>query len=442
MGKYKMYLIVLLALILAGASLWFFNSYYEGETPLVKLSKDVGIIGRETAFNILCSDRKSGLKSIVATISQEGRKHILGSRNFSERGRNEESLQVTIDSRQLKLHDGQATIEISAVDHSLKKNEQYLSVNVTIDTTPPRIYLATPSNYINPGGSCFVIFSLSEKVTRSEIKVNDDRFPSYPVMVGDKNCFVSYFPLPIDISKNKVKIGIFAEDSAGNTSFSAIPFHIRKKKFRVDRMNISQSFLERKMPEFQQMHDSLKDASPIEVFSYVNEKTREENFNQIQSICKKSEPRQLWDGVFLRMKNAKNMATFGDKRTYYYNGKKISKSVHLGIDLASTKNASVEATNSGIVAFTGYLGIYGNSVIIDHGLGLFSFYAHLGTIDVKEADNVMKGQQIGRTDTSGLAGGDHLHFGIIVGGRFVDPKEWWDPHWIKDNIRRKMDTTF
>ena len=138
------------------------------------------------------------------------------------------------------------------------------------------------------------------------------------------------------------------------------------------------------------------------------------------------------------MKKAATTARFGNKRIYYYKGKIAGKSIHMGIDLASTKHAGVVASNSGIVVFAGSLGIYGDTIIIDHGLNLFSLYAHLGMIKVKENQRVAKGDLIGNTDTSGLAGGDHLHFSILVGNKFVDPREWWDPHWIRDNVERKI----
>ena len=118
------------------------------------------------------------------------------------------------------------------------------------------------------------------------------------------------------------------------------------------------------------------------------------------------------------------------------------ESIHTGVDLASTANAPVEAANHGIVAYASYLGIYGNFVILDHGLGLFTLYGHLSSIDVKNAQEVKKGDIIGRTGMSGLAGGDHLHFGILVGGQFVNPQEWWDPHWIADNVTRKLAVSF
>jgi murein DD-endopeptidase MepM/ murein hydrolase activator NlpD len=169
---------------------------------------------------------------------------------------------------------------------------------------------------------------------------------------------------------------------------------------------------------------------------------REENDNAIKDICRTSMPRQLWEGTFLRMKNASPMALFGDKRKYQYQGKVIGESVHMGVDLASTTNAPVEAANHGVVAFVGYIGIYGNCVLIDHGFGFFTLYGHLNSIDAKKGQQVRKGDVIGHTGSSGLAGGDHLHFGMIVGGQFVNPQEWWDAHWIEDNVVKKLVVSF
>jgi murein DD-endopeptidase MepM/ murein hydrolase activator NlpD len=134
------------------------------------------------------------------------------------------------------------------------------------------------------------------------------------------------------------------------------------------------------------------------------------------------------------MKNAAPKALLGDKRYYVYDKKIVGESIHSGVDLASTAHADIEASNKGIVVFAGPLGIYGNAVIIDHGLGLFSLYGHLSAIDTTVGKNVAKGEKIGHSGMTGLAGGDHLHFSILAGGQFVNPEEWWDPHWIKDNI--------
>ena len=112
----------------------------------------------------------------------------------------------------------------------------------------------------------------------------------------------------------------------------------------------------------------------------------------------------------------------------------MDQQTHLGEDLASLVNSPVYAGNNGVVVYAEPLGIYGQTVILDHGLGVFSSYSHMSQIDVKVGDKLDKGAVLGRTGTTGLAAGDHLHFAINLQGEFVDPLEWWDPHWLKDQV--------
>lgn len=435
----KLHLLVLISsVLLVLLVIGFWIVFYEGERPLITLSKDIQIIGRNSTFDVTFSDMKSGLRHISVAISQDGTERVIRSADFASKGHHDETVTVVCDYKSYKLHDGTALLNISATDHSLRKNQTIVSRQVQVDVTPPAISLLSPSNYINPGGTCVITFTLSEQVRRAGVSVNEDFFSAYPAAPSASPYFICYFAAPLDANEKEVKISITAEDSAGNTSLRALPFHMRNKNFRSDTMRIGDRFLQNKMPEFSYVEEHLPDASPLEQFIYINEKLRRENVNRVATLCSKSSDSQLWDGTFLRLNNAASMAYFGDKRTYYYGDKVISKSTHMGVDLASIKNAIIEASNSGIIAFTGYLGIFGNTVIIDHGQGLFSFYAHLSTVTVDEQQHVKKGATIGRTGLSGLAGGDHLHFGILVGHKFVDPREWWDPHWIRDNVERKL----
>ncbi|MDO9529033.1 MAG: M23 family metallopeptidase [Syntrophales bacterium] len=438
MKNAKQYLIILSVILILGGCWWLFSTYYEGEKPVLKLSQTIDTIGQKKLVDITATDKKRGLRNIVVIISQNGEKHTLYSEDFPTKGIKEKTFNIEIDPKNLKLREGEAVINISAVDYSLRKNRSTLDIKVIIDTTPPRVYLLSSAHYINPGGSCVAIYGVSEKVVKNGVNVGDDFFPGYPINIAGKSYYIAYFAFPVDAKRESARIGIILSDSAGNESLKALPCYIRNKKFRTDNINLTDSFLERKMPEFQQLNTSLREMTLLKAFQYVNKQIREDNFDTIHSICKRSEQKQLWQGPFLRMKNAATTAGFGDRRTYYYKGKAVSKSIHMGIDLASTQHAPVEASNSGKVFFAGYIGIYGDTVIIDHGLGLFSLYAHLGMMKVKEGQMVAKGELIGYSDTSGLAGGDHLHFSMLVGGRFVDPLEWWDSHWIKDNVEKKL----
>ena len=177
----------------------------------------------------------------------------------------------------------------------------------------------------------------------------------------------------------------------------------------------------------------------IDKFNIINTDMRARNNETIRSVCRQSDNQRYWQGAFMRFPNSAPRAGFADHRSYVYNGQIVGHAVHMGIDLASTANSPVPAANAGRIAFTGSIGIYGRTIIIDHGLGLFSLYSHLSHIAVTEGQQVEKGEDIGRTGMTGLAGGDHLHYGMLVYDTFVNPIEWWDDSWIVNNINTKLD---
>src|SRR5262249_21217419 len=170
----------------------------------------------------------------------------------------------------------------------------------------------------------------------------------------------------------------------------------------------------------------------------INGELRRINSDQIAAMAAKTLPAKLWDGPFVQLGNSQVEARFADRRTYIYDGKEVDQQVHLGFDLAVTEHVPVLAANSGSALNAGWLGIFGNCVIVDHGMGVQTLYGHLMSFDVRVGDKVTRGQPLGRSDSTGLAGGDHLHFTQLVGGRMVTPVEWWDAHWIADRIERKL----
>ena len=432
-------LIVLAALF----CLWILTmTLLEPEKPTISMTPDIRFIGSQQKVSVVFSDRKSGLRKISATLTQDNRRQPLFSLDISERGIREKEFSTTVEPAKLGLRDGAATLTLTAEDHSLLKNRTVLEKPVTIDTIPPRIILLNAMNHINPGGSCVLLYRIPEAVSASGVWVNKSFFPGYPASAAGKSVMIAYSAVPPEAKKENLSFRLFARDAAGNESVVSVPHRLLAKKFRRDKMPLSDRFLQQKMPEFQASYPELREKSLLETFLYVNSVLREENRKTIVSFCRKSAPRQLWQDTFLRMKNASSMALFGDHRTYLYGGKAVGESIHLGVDLASTSQAPVEASNSGVTVYAATLGIYGDTVIIDHGLGLFSLYGHLSTIDVKAGQEVRRGEVIGRTGITGLAGGDHLHFSILVNGEFVNPQEWWDAHWIRDNVTGKMTDAF
>jgi len=430
--------VIIFAILSTGALGWWFStSLGEREKPIIRLTDNLNSLGREKKVTLSFADMKTGLKRVMVTLNQDNKDHILLKEELREKIKSKE-YSIIIAPKGLNLHEGPATLIVSAVDNSLWKNETIITRPTHIDFTPPAIYLYTSINNINAGGTCVVAFGTSEPSIKTGIMVNDNFSPGYPGTFSGKPATIVFFGLPIDAGEKIPTIRLIAYDGAENEASFALPIHIRKKKFRHDQMQLTDNFLQQKMGEFQQLPTEVKGKSPLEIFLYINGKLREENEAMLRLMSLKSVGKQLWEGPFMRMKEASPMALFGDKRTYFYQKKAVAESIHMGVDLASVANAPVAAGNNGIVVYAANLGIYGNTVVLDHGMGLFSVYGHLSEITTKKGTSVKKGEIIGKTGMTGLAGGDHLHFGMLAGGEFVNPLEWWDPHWIEDNVTSKL----
>ena len=216
-----------------------------------------------------------------------------------------------------------------------------------------------------------------------------------------------------------------------------LAYELKDVKYRKSTIALLDRFLQGKVVPLV-ADAAARQGTPKDVFVAVNRTLRKENEDRIAEITRKATPQILWKGAFSQLSNSKVEANFADQRTYVYNNEPVDTAYHLGYDLSVTRRYPVEAANSGNVAFAGDLGIYGNTVILDHGLGLFTLYSHLSSIDVAVGDSIKQQQIIGRTGETGLAAGDHLHYGVYLHGVAVLPVEWWDQKWITDNIEPKL----
>ena len=238
---------------------------------------------------------------------------------------------------------------------------------------------------------------------------------------------------------------LYARDPAGNEARAAFEHRTFPKSFRRTRLEVSDAFIERVIPAIvdrsttaQALTGDVAADDLVMQYLRINGDLRRDNDETIASLRDQTAPQLLWQGPFRQLSNSQVESGFADHRTYLYHGEEIDQQVHLGFDLAVTANVPILAANHGIVIHADYLGIYGNCIIIDHGMGLQSLYAHLSSIAVQVGDAVEQNQVIGQSGSTGLAGGDHLHFTMLLSGRPVTPMEWWDPHWIEDRIARKI----
>ena len=413
----------------------------EWEKPQIEVAGQLDLIGTRRQIDFAVTDMKSGLRHIDVFIQQGDTQKVLYVQDFPRlshfrsAGPHRIAGKINIDTRAFGLKDGAAEIVFTAQDFSywnlLRGNIVQLVFPVKLDTKPPKVTRMDSPQYIKPGGAGLVIYQISEPVTRHGVVVDGYFHPGFPVP-NKKELFGAIIGLPYDTEQIK-DAHVEAEDAAGNIGKAPFGMIFKKVNFKFDQINVPDSFLDLKIPEFSQYYPEMT-GTPLEKYLYINNKVRVDNNRKITEVCSKPIPEQLWQGRFERLPRSSTRAGYADNRTYYYNGQEVDKQVHLGIDLASTQRAKVEAANRGKVVFAQYLGIYGNMVILDHGLGVFSLYSHLSGIDVAVGDLVEKGGVIATTGTTGMAGGDHLHFAMLVNGVLVNPIEWWDESWLQLHI--------
>jgi len=412
------------------AVIWLWVVKFESGKPEIRPADDTPFLGRELSFR--ASDRKSGLAGLRVEAVQAGRAVEIFSEKFPEPL---PSVVKTISLRPLPagLTDGEVLLRISAEDRSWNGgNTAVYEKQLIIDTRPPRMTILGGPHHLNRGGAGVVACSVEEGTAVAGIQVGDRFFSGFP---DGPNTFLVFFALPVDAPRDVPFFGV-AEDPAGNRTNVVFRPLVKAVPINKDTLPITDRFLGEVMPYFRNLDPALK-GTDLEVFLTVNRAQRELDYEKLENLCRKTESRMLWSGPFLRLPNAKPMASFGERRTYLYDGKVIDEQIHLGVDLASTAQCAVPAANAGRVVFTGPLGIHGETVVLDHGLGLFSMYSHLSRIDVAVPNDVARGAVLGLSGSTGMAGGDHLHFAVLVHGVFVNPVEWWDPHWIRDNVELK-----
>ena len=430
--------------------------------PALTIDKPERLVGQTGTVEVTAGVPRDRLTALTVTLEQNGRTTPLFSLDSSEA-----SSVTQIDPNHVRvsrplgkqsvpeLQAGKARIVVTATRKSflgLRTVSSTIGKDIQVRLEPPRVAVVSTHHYVNHGGSEMVVYRATPEDVQSGVRVGDVEYPGFPERSGpegseaaraDPGLNVAFFALLPDQTLN-TPIVAFARDEAGNEVHATFVDNVFKKPFKQSRIELDDAFINRVVPEILEQSPELKLAPPaagsdmLPAFLKINGELRKMNNDQIAALAAKTSPVRLWKGPFVQLGNSQVEASFADHRTYFYKGKEVDRQVHLGFDLAVTARVPIVAANDGTVLHASWLGIYGNCVIIDHGLGVQSLYGHLSSFDVKVGDTVTKGQTIGRSGMTGLAGGDHLHFTMLVGGQAVNPVEWWDAHWIEDRVERKL----
>lgn len=425
----------LLPLAVVGLAGWWAVKNLDREDPWINLPDQTLALGAETTLPVKAGDTKSGLKDLVVTLSQEGQDKVVFQRTFppgGEPGTEVETL-VSLEAKALGLKEGPGILTATVRDRSWRNwfsgRSQSVKRDVIVDLVPLRLSFQAVNHLLHYGGTGLILYHLNKEVKETGVAAGGRLYQGFPNPKGDKGDYLVLFPIPLEPTQ-PYQVELVARPQAGQEVKQRVPLNLKSRRWRHDNMNLSENFLRQVAATF-----AVGGGDPVQGFLTVNRDLRQANHDQVREICRAgSQPQPLWTGAFQRYLG-KPMARFGDKRTYIYEGKTIDHQVHLGEDLASLERSPVPATNTGVAVWSEPLGIYGQTVILDHGLGVFSMYSHLSQIEVKKGERVEKGTSVGRTGATGLAGGDHLHYSVIIQGEFVDPREWWDPQWHRDQMQ-------
>jgi murein DD-endopeptidase MepM/ murein hydrolase activator NlpD len=432
--------------------------------PQLTITKPDRFVGQVSSLDVTAEAPNARFTTLTVSVEQNGKSIPLFTLDKTPAGAATPGADVTqVDRDHLRisrplgkqsvpeLQAGPARLVVSATRPSflnLRTVSSSASKDFQVRLEPPRIAVLSSKHYVNHGGSEMVVYRATPADVQSGVRVGDVEYPGFPasgagVPGADPALRVAFFALLHDQDLN-TPIVAFARDEAGNQVKASFVDNVFEKPFKKSRIELDDRFINRVVPDIIEHSPEMKMTTPanpdemITAFLKLNGELRRKNAEQIAAFSTKTAPSRLWDGTFVQLGNSQVEASFADRRTYLYKGKEVDQQTHLGFDLAVTTAVPVVAANAGRVLNASWLGIYGNCVVIDHGMGVQSLYGHLSSFDVNVGDTVTRGQQIGRSGMTGLAGGDHLHFTMLVGGRMVNPVEWWDAHWIADRVDRKL----
>ena len=444
----RLLLVLLLAglLVLAGVA-----AFRTGAAPTIAIEPARPGIGRSTPVRIAVEGSARGLDGLRVELVQGDRTHALLERDFTptapweiwKEGTRRAEVRIDVGRDTVKgLRQGEATIRVTAQRPSAllrSPDPAVRELKLPVRLTPPTLHELSSAVYVAQGGCEAVTYRVGETAVRDGVRAGEWWFPGTPLPGGAPRDRFALFAVPHDVS-DPASVRLVATDDVGNEASVAFIDEFFPRRWRADTIQVDDAFLQKVVDEIMSHTPELEDrGSPLDNWLAINRGVRAANARTLVELARSSKPSFLWAQPFFRMRSAPT-ARFGDHRTYLYGGREVDQQDHLGEDMADTEGIAVPAANDGVVVLARYFGIYGNTVIVDHGYGLMSLYGHLSAIDVKEGDTVRREQRVGLTGETGLAGGDHLHFAMLLHGLPVQPTEWWDAHWIQDRLARKLPT--
>ena len=439
----KIWALIVILLIAGAAGFVYFSPMFERIPPKIKIITN-GFTNLQKPIEIIITDNR-GIRSYEVIAKAKNFDEIIAKSSTNDLGK-----RIVLH---IKLPHDLASVKkvkltVIATDtsdwHFFKGNTTKKSVTLIVDTIPPNVVVIDNSYAIGRGGSAAVVVEVNDKYLKNAYVLVNKKYKFKLIPFVKKGYYAALIAWPY--KANTFDANVVATDYAGNKSITHIPLYWRTGgiyQFHPKKLTISKDFIENVSKSVLLQMGMKVPSNPVQIFQMENNTLREIDNKDMSKITRKvyelSENKIVKNfniRMFNPMPGSVKQEIFMDLNHYYYNGKEISTAVNLGVDLAKTVYAKVYASNPGIVVAEKYEGIYGNTLFIYHGLGLYSSYSYLSKYLVKPGQSVHRGEAIARAGATGAISGfpDQLHFSMYIQGVFVNPLEWMDPYWVKVNI--------
>ncbi len=430
---------LLAALVVAGGLYVGVRMVFAGR-PRMTLASPFDLVGRNRPLVLDVND-PDGLTWVRVSVQQSGKELVVFEESYHPPRTQVQVRWTPGQERRFRLQEGAGRLVAQARNDSwgnfFRGNTSAFEKDFTARLVPPKVEILTTQHYVNQGGCDMIVYRVTPADTRGGVVVGGRFFPGQPMPGGQPGVQFALFAYPYD-APSGTPVKLRATDEAENEVLVGFWLKVFPKTFRSREIPLEDGFLNKVVPEIVSHADLPDQDDLLKNFLQINRELRKANNEALGELTARSQPTFLWTEPFRQLGSSQVEAQFADHRTYFYKGQEVDRQDHLGFDLATTANAPVTASNDGLVVMAEYFGIYGNTIVLDHGYGLMSLYGHLSSFGVKEGDKVTRGQAIGQSGATGLAGGDHLHFSMLFREVQVDAREWWDPHWIEDRLAAKL----
>ncbi len=298
---------------------------------------------------------------------------------------------LLIDTR--PLADGPHRLELVAEDFSRRRNSARAAVAFASDNTPPSITWTLNPPHLAQGRALLLMVRSDEPASLSA------RLADHPIRWQQTRdgwwATVAFGP---DAAPGPVSLHFVAVDIAGNEARVDAQVDVAVTPFPREDLEV-----------------------PPELLELASGQVREAEEEYLARLYTAPPSPRIWRGAFLLPVQGPVVTQFGTVRSYNH-GPAIGH--HLGSDIAVPAGTPIKAPNAGKVVLAEPLHVRGNAVVLDHGDGIFTTYAHLSETLVQQGDQVQKGQVIGRVGSTGLSTGPHLHWELWLDGVPVDPLKW------------------